>query len=357
MKKVLYISNIEVPYKVKFFNELAKECNLTVVYERENSSNRDTAWTKSETSAYKKVILKGIPIGREYSIAFGLLKFLKGYDVIVISCINSPIQLLFSLILRILRIPYYLSFDGEIFVGKSGIKSRLKRFFMKGAYGYFAAGEQSAKNIQKVVKNDRIYTYYFSSLTEDEIRQHSSGQKECKCDPKKDVLVIGQYFDYKGLDLAVEVAKQNPDISYIFVGMGGRCDLFVKEQQIESIPNIEVIPFLQKKDLEELYKTCKVLLLPSRKECWGLVVNEAASFGIPIVSTKGSGAAVEFLRPNYGRYLAKPGDAKDLYKILSLVLEEDTTAYQDYLIKKSQTYSVEAMKDAFVKALKLSLNQ
>jgi len=49
------------------------------------------------------------------------------------------------------------------------------------------------------------------------------------------------------------------------------------------------------KELEEEYKTCAMLVLPTRQECWGLVINEAASFGMPIVSTWGSGAAVEFL--------------------------------------------------------------
>ena len=33
-KKVLYISNIQVPYRVRFFNLLAEKCDLTVLYER-----------------------------------------------------------------------------------------------------------------------------------------------------------------------------------------------------------------------------------------------------------------------------------------------------------------------------------
>ena len=36
-KKILYISNIEVPYRVSFFNEFAKHCDLTVLYERKKS--------------------------------------------------------------------------------------------------------------------------------------------------------------------------------------------------------------------------------------------------------------------------------------------------------------------------------
>ena len=33
-KNVLFLTNIPAPYRVDFFNEMTKYCNLTVVYER-----------------------------------------------------------------------------------------------------------------------------------------------------------------------------------------------------------------------------------------------------------------------------------------------------------------------------------
>jgi len=53
MKKVLYLSNIEVPYRVRFFNELAKDRDLTVFYESRRSQCRDTAWAKSEKRRFR----------------------------------------------------------------------------------------------------------------------------------------------------------------------------------------------------------------------------------------------------------------------------------------------------------------
>ena len=67
MKKILYITNIEVPYRVKFFNELAKHCDLTVLYERSKSSNRDGSWSSSEKINYKALYLDGIKIKNENS--------------------------------------------------------------------------------------------------------------------------------------------------------------------------------------------------------------------------------------------------------------------------------------------------
>ena len=85
-KKVLYLTNIEVPYKVRFLNELSKYCDLTVLYERSLSSNRDTKWTGSEKIEYKVAYLDGIKIGNEFSFSFRILRHIfQKYDEIIIS--------------------------------------------------------------------------------------------------------------------------------------------------------------------------------------------------------------------------------------------------------------------------------
>jgi glycosyltransferase involved in cell wall biosynthesis len=105
--------------------------------------------------------------------------------------------------------------------------------------------------------------------------------------------------------------------------------------------NIEIIPFLQKEDLNNEYKRCALMLLPTRQESWGLVVNEAASFGTPIVSTYGSGAAVEFLSDKYTKYLAEPNDVDSLYSCVRQCLADNSTEYSKYLKAFSRNYSIE----------------
>ena len=41
MKKILYMTNLPVPYKIDFFNELGRNMNLTVVFERRTASDRE----------------------------------------------------------------------------------------------------------------------------------------------------------------------------------------------------------------------------------------------------------------------------------------------------------------------------
>lgn len=104
MKNILYISNIQVPYRERFFESLAKECNLTVLYERSRSSNRNNTWAKGGDYKYHKEFLDGINIGNESSFSLSIIKHLiKDYDVIVIGCYSTPVQMFANLFLRLIR--------------------------------------------------------------------------------------------------------------------------------------------------------------------------------------------------------------------------------------------------------------
>lgn len=339
MKKVLYLSNIEVPYRVRFFNELARHCELTVLYERQHSSNRDAKWAQSEERLYQVKYLHGIKLGGENSFSLGILKdVLSGYDHVIVGCCNSPSQMMAMLVMRLLRRKYILNLDGEPFLEDGGLKGKIKRFFVRKAHKYLVAGEKAARSVEKIVGDRPVFAYPFSSLTRQENADHAALAEACRRD--ETVLVVGQYFDYKGMDVALAAARMDHTIRYKFVGMGGRTELFRQEQQVPE--NVEIIDFLQKQDLEREYQTCGALLLPTRQECWGLVVNEAASFGMPIVSTWGSGAAVEFLSDSYGEYLAQPDDPRSLYMaLLCLKSAKDTKEYSKFLVEKAGKYSIE----------------
>ncbi len=347
MKKILYLSNIEVPYRVRILNGIAKQCDLTVLYERRTSDNRNSDWTSCEKGIYRTKYLRGIKFGNENAFSLGIIKHIfSKYDCVVVGCYNSPCQMFAVLLMRLFGIPFIINTDGEVYVEGDGLKAKIKRFFLSGAKGYLSAGENSSKTIKRVSKNAPVLTYYFSSLSEAELESHAEKRQK----RNDTVLVVGQYFSYKGMDLALSVAKKNSDIKYKFVGMGNRTELFIKEQCANSLPNVELVPFLSKDELEAEYSTCGALLLPSRKECWGLVVNEAASFGMPIVSTRGSGAAVEFLSEDYPMYLAEPDSVDDIYeKLVALLSSESKEQYGDYLINKSSHYSIEKAVETHIK--------
>lgn len=349
MKKVLYLTNIEVPYRVRFFNELASKCELTVMYERRKSANRDGKWASAEEKHYAVEYLDGRNLGDEYGFSLRIIELVKkGWDVVVVGCYNSKVQMLAMAYMRMHHIPFIINLDGEPFIG-SGLKAFVKKQMLKGASAYLTAGVKAGASLRKSIgEGKHIIPYYFSSLTDEELARHAC----LPCNREKYVLVVGQYFDYKGMDVAFDAACRDSSILYKFIGMGKRTDAFARD--MGKIPdNVEIIPFLQKKDLEEEYKKCTVLLLPTRQECWGLVVNEAASFGTPIVSTWGSGAAVEFLSGSYPQYLAQPGNAVSLLECIRLCLKSDKSEYVSFLQDFSKQYSIENSVKAHMRAFEI----
>ena len=351
MKKILYISNIEVPYRVEFFNMLSKKCDLTVLYERSNSSNRNKDWAKSIKNEYNAVFLDGFKIGNESSFSFKILKYIlnREYDEIIIGCYSTPVQMFANIVMRILKKDFFINFDGEIFAEDNSIKSKLKKFFIRGGSKFLIAGEKSAKNLKKIVPDKKIYPYYFSSLTEFDLVKNEKLSKQCS-ERQNYVLVVGQYMPYKGLDVAVEVAKKLENVNFKFVGMGNKTKQFIIENDLENYKNIETISFLQKEDLYKEYCKCRLLMLPTRQECWGLVINEASSFGTPIVSTYGSGAAVEFLVDSFPELLAKSGDSESLLGVLNNYLSREDNTISKFLINKCKNYCIERSVECYINA-------
>lgn len=348
MKRILYISNIEVPYRTEFFNQLSKKVKLTVIYERKKSSNRNSEWSSSVECNFEKKYLSGVKIGNEFGFSFKILKYIfsKQNDEIIFGCYNSPIQMLSILLLNIIKRPFSINIDGDYDIEGNSIKKRLKRFILKTANKFYVAGQNNAF-IYKKYFYSQIIPYNFSSLTMNEVNKNSLYRNNGEGNY---IIVIGQYFDYKGLDIAVQVAKMDKDSKYKFIGMGTKSDEFREYVDSLNIENIEIIPFLKKEDLYKEYEKSKFLLLPSKKECWGLVINEAASFGCPIVSTFGCGAAKEILSNEYKIFLAESNNAKDLYdKVKFLENYEFIEKYKDYLINVSSKYTIENMVESYTK--------
>lgn len=350
MRKILYITNLEVPYRARFFELLSQGVDLTVLFECQKTINRNQQWMENQQVTYKKAYLGGFHTKGEHRFSLSILSWIrKGWDLIIIGGYNSPVQSFAILMMRLLHIPFAINIDGESFIG-TGLKSEVKKFFLRGAKFYLAAGEKSAQELEAAIRpKTKVFRYNFSSLDAAELA-HNAQMRQIT--PRADyVLVVGANFAYKGMDVALHAAQLDSSIHYRLVGMGKRTELFLAEHP--DLPtNVEVIPFLQKDELYQAYAECALCVLPSRQECWGLVVNEAASFGAPIVSTLGSGAAKEFLMDRYPQYLAQAGDAQSLLDCIRRCLRsDDLDAYSQFLIEFSGNYCLEKNREVHIKAI------
>ena len=118
------------------------------------------------------------------------------------------------------------------------------------------------------------------------------------------------------LDAFVRIAAQRPDWDLVIAGDGPLREE-LKLRAPSSVRNqIKWLGFLQFDDLATCYLCCDALVLPSEREPWALVINEAVAAGLPVVATEVSGAAVELVRHGVNGLLVPPGNVHALTNAL-----------------------------------------
>lgn len=341
--RVLYLTNYHNPYRDEFFERLGRECDLTVLFEQRSDAARDESWFEGAAArSYEEVYL---PEDERGPVSPTMLKVVgEGWSLVVVGCYNSPRQMAAISRMRRRRIPYVVNSDGPLFESR-GIKGLVRRRVLRGADAYLVAGEKSVPSIRREVgRGALVAPYPFSSLTEARVAELASMQEERE---EGRVLLVGQFLPYKGIDVALDaLAGLSRDLRIRLVGTGKRSSEAEEYVASKGMHNVEVIPFLQPDGLVEEYLRADLFVLPSRQECWGLVVNEAAACGCPIVSTWGSGAAVEFLSRDYPQFLAEPNSAESLALSIKCALNAATVTREEYSLFLKQTaarYTVEIM--------------
>ena len=110
---------------------------------------------------------------------------------------------------------------------------------------------------------------------------------------KKDyVLYFGRYSQEKGIKTLVEVAKQLPEIPFVFAGSGPL------EQLLEGIPSIKNVGFQTGEALEMLIREARFTVVPSECfESFGLSVAESISLGTQVLGAN-IGAIPELIVPD-----------------------------------------------------------
>jgi glycosyltransferase involved in cell wall biosynthesis len=76
--------------------------------------------------------------------------------------------------------------------------------------------------------------------------------------------------------------------------------------------SIKFLGFRGQTELPPLYDLADVFCIPSEREPWGLVTNEAMNAGIPVIATTEVGAARDLVRHGENGYVLQPGDVDGL---------------------------------------------
>ena len=160
------------------------------------------------------------------------------------------------------------------------------------------------------VSDDKIFKYPFSSIHKDEILSEPVSKdeklelrKKLGMTEEKIILSVGR-FTYnggygKGFDLLIKSAASfEKNIGFYIVGDEPTQEFvdLVKELNVE---NVHFIGFKTKTELSEYYMASDLFVLMTRGDVWGLVINEAMSKGLPVITTDKCIAGLEMISSEY----------------------------------------------------------
>lgn len=165
-------------------------------------------------------------------------------------------------------------------------------------------------------------------------------EPECNPDPAKkgkkiyDCIFVGRLIKEKNVDTLIKATallkSKFPELKCCIVGDGPEKKALVELAKNANVyKNIEFAGFQEYRPLIGKIKTSKVLVLPSSREGFGMVVIEAFACGVPVVTVNEKYNAAQSLVENgVNGLIVKPGDrgiAQGLEEII-----RDEAAYESY---------------------------
>ncbi|MEB2629676.1 glycosyltransferase family 4 protein [Peribacillus frigoritolerans] len=340
--KVLFITNLPSPYRVRFFSELGNLCDLTVVYERRSASDRDSKWTAQAENTFKEVYLDAHEIGTDNSWSLGIIKYLnKSYDHIVIGMYSTVTAMIAIIYMKIKKIPFILSTDGGFVKEERKEKKMFKKFFINAADKWLSTGTTASEYLCHYGANkERISVYPFTSLSDEDILSKPISFEEKKniknklgINEDRMILSVGQFIFRKGFDVLLKASQAFDNTIGVYIIGGGNNEEYINLCEKYNLSNVHFIEFMDKNELLEYYKAADLFVLPTREDIWGLVINEAMACGIPVITTNKCIAGQELIENGQNGYIVPVDNVDELNRKILCVLNDKVL--QKNMSKKS----------------------
>lgn len=328
--KVFILTNVPVPYRVDFFNELGKECYLEVLFEQSASKqkHRSSSWFDDKFKNFKASFLNN---DEDKNLLSKVVKYLKNNrkNIIIIMGYSLPAEIIAITWLRLHRIPFLLSCDGGFIKYKNDSKRVLKKFLVSSASGYLSTGNMTDEFlIYYGAKKELIYRIPFTTLFSGELLNELTTKDEkerlradLKISESKVVISVGQFIKRKGYDVLIEACRGLENNVGIYIIGGEPTNEYINLKNSYNLNNLHFVGFKKKNELKKYYCASDIFVLPTREDIWGLVVNEAMGHGLPVITTDRCIAGLELIDEKNGR-IVPIDDANSLRNAIRELLDD-----------------------------------
>ena len=205
------------------------------------------------------------------------------------------------------------------------IKKQLRRIFLKWVYNKvdkaFYVGSHNKDYFTKHGLNEdqlifaphAIDSVRFSDSTGDFLDQANRLRNQLGVS-KNDHLVffVGKFEPNKNL---IDLINQfnNSSMKLLLVGNGPQ------ENKLREIAkeNIYFLPFHNQSMMPIIYRIGDALILNSKSETWGLVINEALACGVPVIASDKCGGSIDLINQDNGIVFSNTIELTKIHEFLS----------------------------------------
>lgn len=354
MKRILFISNVPSPYQVEYLNELGKLAQVHAVFERGASSERDKSWKDLNVKTFTCSILRGINIGANTAFCPGVTKYIKkrDYDYLIFGNPLTPTGILQILYCKAHKIPFILQSEGGLAKNGKGPKERFKKFIMKDAQLYLSGMRKNEYFLTYGATPDTVWSYPFASLYQKDIRTAAPSQeekqvlrKELGMKEEQVLLYVGRFIPVKGVDVLIKACVELGENTGIYLVGGEAPPEYLDLVAQYGVQNVHFVSHIGLHELKKYYLAADLFVLPTRSDTWGLVINEAMSCGLPVITTTRCVAGLDLIEEGKNGYLVPVEDAELLHRRIAELLDAPSLVAEmaSNNIRLIQDYSYEKM--------------
>lgn len=364
-KNVLYVTNIPSPNRVLFFNEFGKYCKLTVTFELPYASDRDKKWKPEKIRNFKAVNLKGVRTSADSALCPDLIRVLnRQWECVIFGAYYTPTSMLGMQYMMLKKRPYIIEADGGFIKSEKKIKKSIKTHFISNAQYWLTSGKKAVEYLSHYGADEsRCGIFPFTSVRQEDIcniiineREYLQRREESRrhlgVADELVILTVGQFIHRKGIDILLGAAgKSKAGAEYYIVG-GEATDEYL--ELAKGNPKIHFEGFKYGKKLSAYFYAADLFVLPTREDIWGLVINEAFAYGLPVITTDRCGAGVEMITDGKEGFIVPIGDSKAIARIIDIFRGngEKLKAMSRNAAKKSLGYTIEKMSDYHVEFIR-----
>lgn len=358
--KVLIVFNHPAPYKVRLFNELAKEIDLDVIFERKAASDRPKDFYNINGYAFNVMFLKKGAFKAENSNTKELKEFIaknySNYDLIIMNGYSTITEMRAIRYMKKKHIPFVLYVNGGVIRKEFFFKRKLKESLITPAFHYLSpCKEANDYLIHYGAKCKEISNYIYSTLYERDVIEAPLSEQEkellrLKYNLPNGKLFVsaGQFIDRKNNELLIQQFIGRKE-TLLLVGEGPKKKEYESLIKINNMQNVIIKDFMPKDELFKLLRACDYFITLSKEDIFGHTVNEAMACGLPVISSDKVVAAHHLIKEKENGFIVSLNDNDSIQKAINSVdtkmSENAIKTARENTIEKSANCHIEIFKE------------